>query len=62
VLRVLLLFRIMTSVLSVQTRTRPLEVGQYVRLKRAPYKDDLAKVHDIINHGEKVMHLLFNLL
>jgi hypothetical protein len=44
------------SVLSVQTRTRPLEVGQYVRLKRAPYKDDLAKVHDIINHGEKVMY------
>lgn len=39
----------MTAVLSVRsaTRSKPVRQNQFVRLKRKPYKDDLAKVVEV---------------
>jgi len=45
----------MTSILTTQIRRMPLEEGQYVRLTRFPYKDDLARVERVINYGEKAV-------
>lgn len=43
----------MTAVLSVRdaTRSKPVRQGQFVRLKRKPYKDDLAKVVEVRRKG-----------
>ncbi|CAM9836217.1 unnamed protein product, partial [Hapterophycus canaliculatus] len=47
----------MTAVLSVRsaTRAKPVRQNQFVRLKRKPYKDDLAKVVEVLAGGERAI-------
>ncbi len=46
----------MTTVLEPKAnRKRPVEPNTYVRLRRWPYKDDLAYVERLVNFGEKVL-------
>ena len=49
----------MTAVLSVRsaTRSKPVRQNQFVRLRRKPYKDDLAKVVEV---RAKRTHGMFN--
>ncbi|CAN0011203.1 unnamed protein product [Ectocarpus fasciculatus] len=47
----------MTAVLSVRsaTRAKPVRQNQFIRLKRKPYKDDLAKVVEVLAGGERAV-------
>ncbi|CAM9377024.1 unnamed protein product, partial [Discosporangium mesarthrocarpum] len=47
----------MTAVLSVraETRSKPVTENQFVRLRRMPYKDDLAKVVEVHAGGERAV-------
>eukprot|EP01038_Epipyxis_sp_PR26KG_P011691 gene11691-15654_t len=45
----------MTSVLSVSITKKPLEVGQWVRVRKGGYKGDLARVVNVFDGGEKAM-------
>ncbi|CAN0560423.1 unnamed protein product, partial [Ectocarpus sp. 12 AP-2014] len=47
----------MTAVLSVRsaTRAKPVRQNQFIRLKRKPYTDDLAKVVEVLAGGERAV-------
>ncbi len=46
----------MTAVLEPKANKKlPVEINTYVRLRRQPYKDDLAYVERLVNFGEKVL-------
>ena len=41
----------MTAVISVQAKSKPLQEGQWVRLRRGPLKGDLAKIVELMDAG-----------
>lgn len=45
----------MTSLLNITVQKKPLQKGQYVRMRRGPLKGDLVQVADLLEGGSKAM-------